>query len=78
MEDHCDVEPSKPRFEANFISGFFQDDFFAFVLVVGMVKLWDLSNDPERLSVELLFQVSVKHILQLELVVDRGERQNVA
>jgi hypothetical protein len=78
MEDHCDVEPSKPRFEANFIPGFFKDDFFAFVLVVSVVELWDLSNDPERLSVQLLFQVGVKHILQLELVVDRGERQYVA
>jgi hypothetical protein len=61
-ENHCYVEACKSCFEANFISRLLKNNFFALVLFISVIELRDLFDDPECLSVKLLFQVGIKNI----------------
>ena len=51
VEDHCYLEASKSGLEADLCAGVFQNDLLVLVLLVGVVQLWDLPDDPEGLSI---------------------------
>jgi hypothetical protein len=78
VEDHGDVEASHAGLEADFITGLFQDDLLTLEFIVSVVEFGDLPDDPEGLSIQLLLQVSIKHVIKLDSVADSSEGENVA
>ena len=77
VEDHSDVETSHTGLEADLISGFFQDHLLTLELFVSVIKLGDLSNNPECLSVKLLLKVSIEHIVEFDVVTDSCKGKNI-
>ena len=71
------METSESSFEANFVSCFFEDDLFAFVLFVGVVELGNLKQNPKSLAVELLSQVGIKELRQFEVFGYSKESQDI-
>jgi len=67
------VETSDASLEANFTAVFFHDNLFALIGLIGVVKFRDLADDPEGLSVELLFQINRKQVRHLVLVAHDDE-----
>jgi hypothetical protein len=72
------LEASHAGLEANFITGLFQNDLLTLELVVGMVELRYLSDNPESLSIQLLLQVGIKHFIELNVVTDSRKGENIA
>ena len=54
VEDHCHLESSQSSLEADFRAAVIDNEVLLLVLLVSMVELWDLTDDPECLSVKLL------------------------
>lgn len=59
MEDHSHVEASQTSFKTNFVSSLFENDLFALILFISVIKLWDLEQNPKCLPIELFTKVSV-------------------
>ena len=54
------------------------DNLLAFVFLVSMVELEDLADNPECLSIELLFQVRLKEVHESILVAQGAVGQDIA
>lgn len=62
VEKHGDLEASNARFEANLCTTVLQNDLLVLELLVSVVKLGNLANNPESLPVQLLFKVPIEEI----------------
>jgi hypothetical protein len=78
VESQGHVETYLTCLEANLITGLLNDHFLAFVLLISVVKLWDLFDDPESLSVELLLQIGFEELSKFELVADCAVSQKIS
>ena len=70
MEDHSHVESCQPSFEANLVSCFFEDNLFTFKLLVGVIELWNLKQNPESLAIKLFAEVGIKKLRHLVVLSD--------
>lgn len=77
VEDHSHMEAGQASLEADLAAVLFHDDLLAFVGLIGVVEFWNLPDDPEGLSVKLLFEVGIQQVGHLVLVADDNERQQV-
>lgn len=77
VKDHGHVEARKASLEAHLTAVLLHDDLLALILLIGVVELWNLADDPERLAVQLLLEVSVQQVSHLVLVAHNDERQEV-
>lgn len=71
------MEAGQASLEADLAAVLFHDDLLAFVGLIGVVEFWNLPDDPEGLSVKLLFEVGIQQVGHLVLVADDNERQQV-
>jgi hypothetical protein len=78
VESQGHVETYLTCLEANLITGLLNDHFLAFVILISVVKLWDLFDDPESLSVELLLQIGFEELSKFELVADCAVSQKIS
>lgn len=70
MEDHSHVESCQPSFKADFVSCFFEDNFFTFKLLVGVIELWNLKQNPESLAIKLFAEVGIQKLGHLVVLGD--------
>jgi hypothetical protein len=54
------MEASETSFKAHFTAILLHIDLLALILLVSVVKLRDLPNDPESLAFELLLKIGIK------------------
>lgn len=76
-KSHGDLEAGDASLEADLLLLRLHYHVLSFVLLVSMIKFWDLENNPESLTIELLFKVGLKEVHQVELIADYAHREDV-
>jgi len=71
------METCQARLKADLVSCFFENNFFSFILFIGMIKLGDLKQNPESLAVKLFAQVSVKKLRHFIVFGDSQESEDI-
>ena len=71
------MEASHSSFETNLVARLLNNYFAAFVLLVGVVKLGDLEQQPKHLPIELLFQVRPQEIAHPNFATNHNKGKQV-
>lgn len=69
-EEHRDLETCDSCLEADFLTGILKCHILVLVLVISVVKFGNDSEDPEGLSVKLLFKISLENVHHAEITAD--------
>jgi hypothetical protein len=64
------VESNKSCLEADLVAGLLDNHLFSLILLISVIKFWDLFDDPEGLSIKLLLQIWFKEISKAEFITD--------
>jgi len=78
VEHHSNTEPNQPSLKTDLITCFLKHNLLALELFISVIKFRNLLNDPEGLTVKLLFEVSVQQVLHVELITHNREGKDIA
>jgi len=72
------MEASQASLKAHFTAVLLHNDFLALVLLIRMVQLRNLPDNPERLAVKLLFKIGIKKVSHLVFVAYDDVRKQIS